>query len=157
MTDPKDPFAGCGADHALIRRRDAAQATLDQWRVAPFRFGHADCVRMVASHLRRMGYRIRLPHAGAYRTANSALRALKVAGYDSLAAALDALGLARIAPAAALPGDIIQMPSEIEQIGALTVAMGNGRVVGWWGDGAAGAVVMQPTDFVAAWRVEPKA
>lgn len=143
------------ADHPLLRRRDAAQKTLDTWSARPQKLGEADCVRMAAAHLRLLGYQVRLPSAGSYRTVNSAMKALAAAGYDSIAAALDALGLERIAPAATIVGDIILMPAEHE-LGALVIVMGNGRVAGWHDDHAEGVVVMQPLMFTAAWRVDPR-
>lgn len=145
-------------EHALILRARAAQATLDEWKTRAFRLGEADCARLAASHLRRMGHRVKVPPARSYRTVKSAHAALDKLGLATMADALDALGFERIAPAAALVGDIIQMPgeSESERLAALTIAMGNGRVVGWHPDAPGGAVVMQPRDMVAAWRVEPK-
>ena len=139
MTD--DPF--------IIRTR-AAQATLDQWSTRPMRLGTSDCVRMTASHLRRLGHKVKLPASGSYRTIRSALKALDERGYASLADALDGMGLERIAPAAAIVGDVLALPAE-DKLGALVVALGNGRVVGYHAD-AVGAAVLQPVDYIAAWR-----
>jgi hypothetical protein len=83
------------------------------------------------------------------------MKALEKAGHDSISAALDALGLERIAPAATIVGDIILMPAEHE-LGALVIVMGNGRVAGWHDDHAEGVVVMQPLQMIAAWRVDPR-
>lgn len=152
MTEP-DPDGA--QDHVLIRRRDAAQVTLDTWSTRPQKLGTADCVRMVASHLRLLGWQVRLPPAGSYRTVNSAMKRLQLAGYASIAAALDALGLERIVPAATIVGDIILMPAEHE-LGALVVVMGNGRVAGWHDAHAEGVVVMQPLEMIAAWRADPR-
>lgn len=135
----------------MIRRQQAAQATVDRFKGQPWQLGKNDCVRMAAFVLRRMGHRPQLGKAGSYTTGAGALRALKRAGHDTLAGALDALGLARIPPAAALPGDIVMIPGEAPLDGALTVAMGNGRVLGYHED-AEGAEVLQPVAFVAAWR-----
>jgi len=135
----------------MIRRVAAAQATLDRFKDKTFRLGMHDCVRMAAHHLRRLGYTVKLPPAGAYRSKRQAMKLLGDRGYGDLAAALDALGLERIAPAAAVVGDIVQMPAE-DELGALCIAMGNGRVLGYHQD-APGAVVMQPAETVAAWRV----
>ena len=44
----------------LILRARAAQATLDEWKTCAFRLGEADCARLVASHLRRLGYSVKL-------------------------------------------------------------------------------------------------
>ena len=144
-----------GETHALVVRRDAAQFTLDLWSKRPMRLGEADCVRMVAAHLRRLGYKVKLPPQGSYRTVNSALKALRGAGHDTIGDALDAMGLARITPAAAIVGDVILMPAE-HDLGALVVAMGNGRVAGWHDDYAEGVVVMQPLQMIAAWRADPR-
>lgn len=148
-------------EHALILRARAAQATLDEWKTRAFRLGEADCARMVASHLRRLGYTVKLPPARSYRTPRSAVAALRKMGHATVPAMLDALGLERITPAAALAGDVVQMrwteeETEGDALAALTVAMGNGRVMGWHEDAPGGAVVMQPLDMIAAWRVDPK-
>ena len=144
-----------GEPHALVRRRDAAQKTLDTWSTRPMRLGEADCVRMVAAHLRLLGHRVKLPPKGSYRTVNSAMKALRAAGYETISAALDAMGLERITPAATIVGDIILMPAEHE-LGALVVAMGNGRAAGWHDDVPGGAVVMQPVMMISAWRADPR-
>jgi len=136
---------------ALDRRAAAAQKTLDTWKVRPIKLGTSDCVRMTAFHLRLLGRKVKLPPSGSYRTINSALKALRAAGYESLGAALDAMGLERIAPAAAIVGDIIAMPAE-DKLGALSICLGNGRVLGYHEGNPAGATVLQPLEFVAAWR-----
>jgi hypothetical protein len=140
---PPNPF---------VTRVAAAQATLDRYKDQPFEWGRFDCARMVAHLLRQAGYKPNLSAGGAYRSLLGAKRALKKAGYETLAEGLDALGLERIAPAAAVTGDIIEWPSENE-LAALGVALGNGRMVAYHPD-AAGACVLQPVEFVAAWRVE---
>nr|GFD54648.1 hypothetical protein [Tanacetum cinerariifolium] len=86
----------------------AAQATLDEFKGAPFRWGHSDCTRLVAAHLRRLDYKVRLPAKGSYGTARAAMKQLRDRGFNTLAEALDSMGLERIAPAAALVGDVVQ-------------------------------------------------
>jgi len=134
----------------MVRRRDAAQATLNRFKDVPLRLGRNDCVRMAAYHLRKLGHRVKLPASGSYASAKAGKKLLAAMGHADLAAAVDAHGLERIPPAAAVVGDIVMLPGE-EGLGALCVAMGNGRVVGYHQD-ARGAVVMQPTEFEAAWR-----
>lgn len=143
-------------DHPLITRAAAAQAAVDHWRAQPLRLGHADCVRMVATHLRTLGIPARLPVKGSYRTVKSAKAALRRAGHASVQAAIDALGLPRIAPAATLVGDVLELESEMPEFPALVIALGNGRVLGWHPDHPAGAVVMQPVAMIGAWRVDPR-
>jgi hypothetical protein len=135
----------------MIRRQQAAQAAVDRFKGQPWELGKNDCVRMAAFVLRKMGHRPQLGKAGSYKTGAGALLALKRAGYDTLADALDGLGLERIAPAAARVADIVMIPGEAPLDGALTVAVGNGRVLGFHED-AEGAEILQPVDFLGAWR-----
>jgi hypothetical protein len=136
----------------MIRRQQAAQAAVARFKGQPWQLGKNDCVRMAAFVLRKMGHRPQLGKAGTYKTGAGAMLALKRAGHDSLGAALDALGLERIAPAAARVADIIMIPGEAPLDGALTIAVGNGRVLGYHQDLAV-AEIMQPLEFVAAWRL----
>lgn len=140
----------------MIRRVAASQATLDQFGARPLQLGTADCVRMTAAHLRRLGYNVKLPPSGSYRTPRQAMKLLAARGCATLADALDQLGLERIAPAAAIVGDIVQLPA-VDALGALTIQLTNGRVAGYHADALdRGAVVMQPSQFAAAWRVRPR-
>jgi len=137
------------AKREFMTRVSAAQASFDRFDGVAFRWSSNDCVRLAAFTLRKMGHKPALPKAGAYGSLLGARKALAAAGFDSLEAALDAMGLERIAPAAALPADIVALPGE-GGWPALTVAIGNGRVLGFMG-GRGG--VMQPRDYVCAWRV----
>lgn len=134
----------------IERRASAAQATLDRFKDRPFAWGTNDCGRMTAFHLRKMRRPVPVAKAGTYRTAASARAALKRLGYSSLVDLLDAR-FERIPPASALVGDLLSLEAD-NPLGAITVAMGNGRVLGWHED-APGAVVMQPTRYDLAWRV----
>jgi hypothetical protein len=137
----------------LQKRVAAAQATKDQFYGKELKFGRGDCAQMIRSHARRIGKPIKeFARATPYTTLAGGLKALKRAGYDSLAALMDA-HFERIPPAAALPGDILELPGEGPP-GALAVAMGNGRVLAYHQD-AVGAAILQPTEYVAAWRVLP--
>lgn len=136
----------------MIRRQQAAQAAVDRFKGQPWQLGKNDCVRMAAFVLRKMGHRPQLGKAGSYTTGAGAMRALKRAGHDTLAGALDALGLERIAPAAALPADIVMIPGEAPLDGALTIAVGNGRVLGFHED-VGSAEILQPVNFCGAWRL----
>lgn len=138
--------------HPLLVRRDAAQATMDAFSGHPFAWGKYDCGRMLAAHLRAMGHLVGLHRAGSWSTLLGARRALRRLGYETLSDALDAR-FARIAPAAALVGDVLSLPSE-GPLDAIAIALGNGRAFGYHED-VPGAVVLQPVAFVAAWRVEP--
>lgn len=136
----------------MTRRVAAAQRTLDEFKDQPFRLGVRDCVRMTAAHLRRLGHAVRLPPQGSYRSRKAALKLLAERGYADLAAALDGFGFERITPAAALVGDVVQMPA-VDELGALAIVLTNGRVIGFHED-AVGAVVLQPVRIAAAWRID---
>jgi len=136
----------------MIRRQQAAQAAVDRFKGQTWQLGKNDCVRMAAFVLRKMGHKPKLGKAGSYTTGPGSLRALNRAGFTSLAEALDALGLERIAPAAARVADIIMVPGEAPLDGALTIAVGNGRVLGFHEDLAV-AEILHPVEFVGAWRL----
>lgn len=139
----------------MVRRRDAAQATLDAYRGKPLAYGRHDCARMAAMALRHLGYKPGLAKAGAYNSAAGALRALKRRGFDSLPAALDAIGLPRIAFAAGLPADIVQLRSD-GHLDALGVLLGNGRVLAFSPhDGRAGVAQLNADDVLCCWKVSP--
>ena len=106
----------------IERRVATAQATLDRFKDRPMRLGRNDCVRMAAFHLRKLGHRVVLPPSGAYASVRSGLRELEARGYKCLADALDSFGFARIAPAAAVPSDILMLPA-VDRLGALVIAL----------------------------------
>ena len=136
----------------MIRRQQAAQAAVDRFKGQPWQLGKNDCVRLAAFVLRKMGHRPQLGKAGTYTTGPGAMRALKRAGFDTLAEALDALGLERIAPAAARVADIVMLPGQAPLDGALTIAVGNGRVLGFHEDMGV-AEILQPVEYIGAWRL----
>lgn len=141
--------------HVMVARRDAAQATLDRFQDVPHTWGRFDCAKMVAFHLRQLGYRVGISKAGVYSTPLGAKRALVRLGWPTLSHALDeVLQLPRIGFASVIVGDVLQLPSE-DGMDALAIALGNGRALGYHPD-VAGAVVVQPIEITAAWRVVPK-
>ena len=142
-----------GGQQEMIRRRDGVVVTMAKFKDAPFKWGSADCSRLVAFHLKGAGYKVAVAKGGSYKSLLGARRALARCGYSTIGEALDAIGLPRIPPAAALEGDIIEVPSE-NSLGSLTIFVGNGRVIGWHPD-AEGAAILQPVDYVSAWRVKP--
>lgn len=133
------------------KRVAAAARTKAAFEGKPFKFGRYDCGQMVRRHLVHMGRPLKAAaKAGTYHSLKGARSALKRVGYDSLIELMDD-HFERVPPAAAWAGDVIAMPG-LEGPGALAVALGGGRVLGYHED-AAGAVVLQPSEYVAAWRV----
>lgn len=135
----------------MALRQSATQATIDHFRDLPFQLGVADCAKMTIFHLKQFGIRFKLSKVGPYSTPIGARRAVRRLGFDTLAEALDDVGLQRIAPAEALIGDILELEADAPP-GALHIAVGNGRTFAYHED-AATAVVMQPLRALAAWRV----
>lgn len=132
----------------LIRRQQAVQTTVDHFQGQPLVYGRTDCARMVAFMMKRLGLKVSLLKAGAYGSELGAAKALRRTGFASLPEAVDAHGLPRIAPAMAVVGDILALPAE-RFGGALMIAVGNGRVFGYF-EGS--FQVGQPHLFEAAWR-----
>ncbi|RIA37470.1 NlpC/P60 family protein [Hephaestia caeni] len=134
----------------MQRRVAAAQATRDRFYGKPFKWGERDCGQLAKWHLRKIGCPFkpaaRLPR---YYSLLGAKKALAKLGHTNLIELMDA-NFERIPPAAALPGDVIAVPGE--ELGALSVYLGNGRVIGFHPD-ALGACVAQPVEYEAAWRV----
>lgn len=134
----------------LLQQRDAAQATLDRFCGVPLQWGRNDCAKMVIFHLRQLGISLSIAKAGRYSSPLGAMKALKRLGFDRLSEVLDDRGLARIVPAARIAGDIVELPS-VDGPGALSIALGNGRILGYH-ESLQGADVLQPVEMVAAWR-----
>lgn len=127
----------------------AAQACIDRFSGKAYEPGKRDCAVLAAHLLHQYGIAVPIMKGLKYRTEAGAIRALKRTGCKDIVAAVDSLGLERIAPAAARTGDLVGLPCEGPWGCALTVAVGNGRVFGFF-NGA--AHVFEPLAFVAAWR-----
>ncbi|MGW8202973.1 DUF6950 family protein [Sphingomonas bisphenolicum] len=135
----------------LLKRRDATSKTVERFAGHPFAWGQYDCGKMVIAHLRLMGRRPVLGPGGSWKTMAGAHRFARRHGGTG-AACLDGwLPHARIVPAQAIIGDIVEMPGE-EPFGAFGVCVGNGRVLAYHED-AEGAAIIQPVEYLAAWRV----
>jgi hypothetical protein len=136
----------------MERRVAAAQKTVDRFKDQPFQWGRFDCFQLVAFHCRVAGRPLKAaPKIGRYASLLTGVKRLRKLGYHDIPALLDGV-FERIAPAAALAGDIIQMPSEDDDVGGVTVCVGNGRVIGYHED-VVGACILQPLEMKAAWRV----
>lgn len=114
-----------------------------------------DCIKLAAHAAHKMGRRISLTKGLRYSSEAGGLRVMRKLGFKTLLEAVDATGLKRIPAAAALPGDIIALKTEDENAFgcALTVAFGNGRVIGFVN--GYGHVMRVDTDdaYLAAWRL----
>ncbi len=137
--------------YEMVRRRDAAQATRDHFDGKIHNWGTVDCGRMIAWHLRQFSHRPRLNRFGSYRTARGAFAALKRAGFASMGAVLDDLGLQRIAPADAKLADIVSGESS-DPFDALAIYIGNEALFGFHED-VPHATTLRRIMPAAAWSV----
>lgn len=131
----------------LVRRQEALAKTMAKYRGKPFVWGKSDCMTMFRSHMVAMGVK-GLPKAPEYSSALGAKRALKTMGFDTVGDLLDSL-LPRIAPAAALPGDVIMVEGS-DALDCVTISVGF-KAFGWHED-ARGATVLVHRETKGAWR-----
>jgi hypothetical protein len=120
----------------LILRQRVAQRVLNRFKGAPLKWGDTDCGHMLKATCLGLGLANPLKGKKSYVTEVGAVRALyaalEAAGLDKgagLAALLDGTGWQRIAPAAALPCDIIGLPGPDPWGIAVGVAVGDGRAL----------------------------
>lgn len=140
----------------LIIRAKAVDACMSRFNEARLDYRKADCVRLARLALVKQGVKLPLMKGVRWQSALSAAKALKAKKHKTLADAMDATGLPRIAPAFALPGDIMAL--ETDEAGpwgvSLVVNVGNGRVLGFVPaiEGLPVCVVFEPVRVSAAWR-----
>jgi hypothetical protein len=149
------------AKNHLERRRDAAQATLDEFTARPFGLDRKnDCAHIALFHLKKLGIKIPVAKVGTYKTPLAARAALRRAfGAETLQEVADKY-FERIAPAAALVGDLIEFRGTESPIGAIAVYIGNDTVICYHEEhpeGAiAGRILYEEGDApLAAWRTLP--
>lgn len=122
-------------------RAALAQGAFDRFNGKPFSWGDCDCVQLVRFVVMRAGHPNPLKGAkdyagevGAVRALRHALKAVKAPLTGNLADVMDGLGYRRIAPAEALPGDIMGMLGPDPFGYAMAVAMGNGKALAFAAD-----------------------
>ena len=141
----------------LIARVIGTQKTSDKWLDQDFKWGTADCGQMVGDHLDSLGFTSPLSKAKPYKTELGARRVMKKLGASSMEDFLDQLGFDRIAPAAALPGDIVGFPggTDDHEWTALGIHVGGDKIAGFAAaDGENAIVRIGPVSVcTVAWRV----
>ncbi len=113
-------------------RLRAAEGCRKRFQGKPYKPGVHDCPRLALHALR--GVKVAVPFAKGLRWKDETdgLRTLKALGFADLIAAVDSLGLPRIAPAMARPADLIALETD-HKVGALAVSMGNGEALAFTG------------------------
>jgi hypothetical protein len=106
-----------------------AQAVADRYAGQLLDWGRLDCCQMAHSVVTGLG--LASPLEGvAYKTRRGAVKAMRKLGFEDLDAAVDAMGFARIAPALALPADILAFETHDLTFGrALGVALSRNRCI----------------------------
>lgn len=138
--------------HPTLKRDAAVRACMARFDGKPYHPAKRHCGKLAALAMHRMGRAATLLNASRHTTEAGAIKYIRRTGFASLTDLMDATGLERIAPAAALPGDIIALQSRDAFGCSLAVALGDGMVLGLL-EGAAGFGPFVPHAFVAAWRV----
>lgn len=133
------------------RRRDAVEACRALVEGKAYAPGKRDCLKLLLKAVRTMGGSTTVAKGAKYTTEAGALRELKKRGFDDLPSAIDAAGLVRIAPAAALPADILGLRTAESAFGiAVAIYAGNGKAVTFTeGFGVTGKLTETP---LMAWR-----
>lgn len=144
----------------MDRRTKAAQACLTRFKDLPYQPGKRDCW-MQARHLFH-SLKIKVPGAKGIRYSSEigGVKCLKRAGFDSLIEVVDTLGFQRIAPAAAIIGDLVALPTE-SPLGSLAVCVGPAQFLAYGEDFAGATVISGVKQFVedakgpCGWRTLP--
>lgn len=140
------------------RRERAATACRLRFQGKSYKPGTRDCPLLALHALRKVGVPVPWAKGLKWKTEGDGLRALKALGFKDLIEAVDSLGLPRIAPAMALAGDLVALPTS-HKLGALAVSMGNGNLLAFTDNSPNAEVLVGVTEFVidergpCAWRV----
>lgn len=131
----------------LVKRMKATQRTVDRFKGRKFKEWGRDCILLISTHAKHMGRPIKVPE---YRDAKSAHAVMKRLGFKTLAQAMDH-HFERIEAHQILAGDIVEMPGA-NGFSGLTIAVGNGRVLGFHEE-IPHCDVLQPLMISGAWRI----
>jgi len=144
--------------HPAIRRQQAAQAVLDQFKGRQIDYRDVDCGRMAKALLLAMGHKPRWARFSGYTTERGAVLKLKRAGFNDVAAVVDDLGFPRVPFSMAMRADLLGFPDGGWT--ALGVAMGGGKFLAARGSDqvfeVGGDLPPHLMDQAFAWRVEPR-
>jgi len=133
-----------------VTRVQAVEACIERFAGKPYEPGKRDCAIMAAHLLHQFGIKVSVLKGATYKSEAGALRAMRRAGFNNILEAVDSLGLTRIAPARAMVGDLVGMPSACAFGCSLAVSIGNRRLLGIYGDVFQ---VVEPHQYQTAWRV----
>lgn len=133
----------------LETRVAATSKTFDKFNEKPLVLGKTDCARMVAFHLRQLGYKFSLLKGGHYSNEVGARLALKKLGVSSLSEIMD-MHFPRITPALAQTGDVMCVEGDGGMGDAMQVVLHRGNGLGFF-DGVCGELTI--LQHGVAWKV----
>lgn len=141
----------------IVIRQRAVEACIERFNGKPMKWGRIDCGRIVSHNLRHLGIATSLVKGLAYSSEHGALKALRSLGVTGLGGAMDQFdNVFRIPPAMATMGDVIGMKCDGEVWDmALTVAVGNGRLLAVSSDQFVRIIQPDLSMALAAWRCNP--
>lgn len=128
----------------------ATSKTFDKFNGQALVLGKVDCARMVAFHLRSLGYKFSLLKGGQYSNEVGARLALKKLGVSSLSEIMDMHFPRYEAVADARVGDVMCVEGEGGMGDAMQVVLHRGNGLGFFEGVCAELAILQ---HGAAWRV----
>ena len=131
-----------------LRQRNT-RLTIAKYGARPFAWGSCDCAKIAAFHARKFKWKV--PKTGTYQSAAGGLRYLKSLGVDTLP---DLVDLPEIAPAFAMTGDIVSVPSD-HPIGAIGIYADNGNIMVFHQDHP-GLVFAEASGVERVWSIMPR-
>ncbi|MGH6979031.1 MAG: DUF6950 family protein [Brevundimonas sp.] len=134
----------------LELRAAATSATFQKFNGQALALGKVDCARMIAFHLKQIGFKPSLLKGGAYSTPVGARRALLRLGVSSLSEIMDRHFPRLDAVADARLGDICCVAGDGDMGDAMQVKLHRNHVLGFH-DGVCGELVV--LKHGSAWRV----
>ena len=144
----------------MARRAAAAEACIVRFADKPYQPGKRDCTLMARHCLHKLGLKVPFAKGIRYSSELGGVRALKAAGFSNLIDAVDSLNLPRIAPASALPADLIALPTD-HALGALAVCIGPAAWLSYAEDFEGATRIENVSQFLedakgpVAWRTLP--
>ena len=135
----------------LQDRAEATQRVIDEYRAKPFAWNGAHCIRLARAMGKELGHD--LPPIPLIQSPLSAKKALAKQGCESTSDLLDKYFTRLPAPAYAMVGDLVAVPSE--HFEAICVADGLGNLVGWHDSDLSQMSVIKfgMSGAIAAWRL----
>lgn len=136
----------------LKQRVDRTSEVIGRFRDKPFAWNtRGNCIHLAKAQAKVLG--VRTPTVPKFATYAGAVKALKATGHDTLETLLDSL-LPRIPAARMIVGDIAMLPGQAP-FGALVIAAGGQKVIGWHETDLSRMLPIEVTkaEIIAAWAV----